>query len=386
MKSAPSLQQEQIRQERPGLSIDGPASFRIGCDVSIVIPMRNEEANVAPLCAELREVFGQTLPNSEVIIINDGSTDGTARELERVAQADPRFTIIELTRSFGQAAALGAGFRMSRGKVIIPMDGDLQNDPHDIPRLLAKLNEPPGYDIVSGWRKDRKDKWLSRRLPSLVANWIVRRFTRCYQIHDLGCMLKAYRREVLGDVHLYGEMHRFLPAICRWRGARLGEIVVNHRPRVAGKTKYNLKRTVKVLFDLLTVKFLGDYLTKPLYFFGKLALLVFAISFLSVGVAILEKFGYLTESGVPVHLNNNIFILFAMMTFITGIMFLMMGVVSELLIRIYHESQDRTPYKIRHLYGADPHPSSGATSGDDGTGSVSENSESLPAQFNDPRR
>jgi len=320
------------------------------CDVTIVIPVRNEEANVAPLCAELQEVMDEESMRYEVIIVDDGSTDGTAAALNAATQDDRRFTIVELYRSFGQSAALSCGFNMARGKIIVPMDGDLQNDPHDIPRLIAQLDSAPGYDVVSGWRKNRQDKRFTRRLPSRMANALVRRLTWCNEIHDFGCMIKAYRREALTDVHLYGEMHRFLPALCRWRGARLSELVVNHRPRVAGATKYSLKRTFKVLFDLLTVKFLGDYLTKPIYFFGKLAMLTLLISFSSIGIAFAQKFGYLTEYGVPVMLNNNIFILFAMMTFITAVMFLMVGVVSELLIRIYHESQDRPPFKIRHIF------------------------------------
>jgi glycosyltransferase involved in cell wall biosynthesis len=288
----------------------------------------------------------------EVIIVNDGSDDGTASELKKAIQNDPRFTVVELYTSFGQSAALSAGFHMARGKIIVPMDGDLQNDPHDIPKLIAQLDKPPGYDIVSGWRKNRQDKRFTRRFPSLVANALIRRLTWCNGIHDFGCMIKAYRREALSDVHLYGEMHRFLPALCHWRGARLSELVVNHRPRVAGTTKYGLKRTLKVLFDLLTVKFLGDYLTKPLYFFGKLAMLTMLISLLSVGVAVAQKFGYLTEYGVPVMLNNNIFVLFAMMMFITTGMLMMAGVISELLIRIYHESQNRPPYKVRQIIRA----------------------------------
>jgi glycosyltransferase involved in cell wall biosynthesis len=318
-------------------------------DVTVVIPMRNEEANVAPLCAELQEVMDKEPQRFEVIIINDGSTDGTADELTKATQDDPRFTVVELYRSFGQSAALSAGFHMARGKFIVPMDGDLQNDPRDIPKLIAHLETPPGYDVVSGWRKNRQDKRFTRRFPSLVANALIRRVTWCNDIHDFGCMIKAYRREALSDVQLYGEMHRFLPALCHWRGARLSELVVNHRPRVAGTTKYGLKRTVKVLFDLLTVKFLGDYLTKPLYFFGKLGMLTMLISFSSVGMAILQKFGYLTEQGIPVRLNNNIFVMFAMMMFISTGMLMMAGVIAELLIRIYHESQGRTPYKIRRI-------------------------------------
>jgi glycosyltransferase involved in cell wall biosynthesis len=311
--------------------------------------MRNEEANVAALCAELREVMDKEALRYEVIIVNDGSQDGTARELQEATQNDARFTVVEFTCGFGQSAALAAGFRMARGKIVVPMDGDRQNDPHDIPKLVAQLDDPPGYDVVSGWRKDRKDRLVSRRLPSRMANWLIRRLTWCDGIHDFGCTLKAYRRTALEDVHLYGEMHRFLPALCRWRGARLSEVVVNHRPRVAGETKYGLKRTFKVLFDLLTVKFLGDYLTKPLYFFGKLAIVSLFISFLSAGIAIVQKFGYLTEHGDSVRLNNNIFVLFAVMIFITAVMLVMMGVISELLIRIYHESQDRQPYKIRRI-------------------------------------
>jgi len=318
-------------------------------DVTVVIPMRNEEANAGSLCAELQEVTDKELLRYEVIIVNDGSTDGTAAALEMATQNDSRFTVVEFYRGFGQSAALAAGFSMARGNIIVPMDGDLQNDPRDIPRLIAQLEKAPGYDIVSGWRKNRQDKRFTRRFPSLVANALVRRLTWCNEVHDFGCTLKAYRREVLSDVHLYGEMHRFLPALCQWRGARISELVVNHRPRVAGKTKYGLKRILKVLFDLLTVKFLGDYLTKPIYFFGKLAMLTMLISFLSVGVAILQKFGYLTEQGVPVRLNSNIFILFAVMTFITTGMLMMAGLIAELLTRIYHESQGRTPYKVRKI-------------------------------------
>jgi glycosyltransferase involved in cell wall biosynthesis len=325
-----------------------PGSDRV--NVSIVIPLKNEEDNVAQLCTELRAVIDRERATYEVLFINDGSDDATAQRLASEIGDDPRFTVVEFARSFGQSAALSAGFHMARGQIIVPMDGDLQNDPHDIPKLIAQLDEPPGYDVVSGWRKNRQDKWFSRRLPSLIANALVRRLTWCDEIHDFGCMIKAYRREALADIHLYGEMHRFLPALCRWRGARLSELVVNHRPRVAGTSNYGLKRTVKVLFDLLTVKFLGDYLTKPLYFFGKLALLTTLVSFSSVGVAILQKFGYLTEHGAPIMLNNNIFILFALMMFITTGMLMMAGVISELLVRIYHESQNRAPYKIRQIF------------------------------------
>jgi len=319
-------------------------------DVSIVIPLYNEEDNIVELYHEIVAMIeADAARRYEIIIVDDGSSDQSVGRLTEAAAGDARLTIIELMKNFGQTAAMAAGFEQARGKVIVPMDGDRQNDPSDIPALVTKLDDPPGYDIVSGWRKSRQDKLFSRRLPSILANRLIRRLTWTREIHDFGCSMKAYRREVLSDVRLYGEMHRFLPAICKWRGARVTEQVVKHRPRVAGESKYGLKRTVKVLLDLVTVKFLGDYLTKPLYFFGKAAMVTMAMSFLSIIVAIVQKYGYLTEHGVPVNLNNNVLILFAMMTFLMAIMFVMIGVLSELLVRIYHEAQDRKPYKIRRL-------------------------------------
>lgn len=329
-------------------------------DLTVIIPMRNEELNVQPLYAELRAVLDEHFPHSEIIFIDDGSVDGTLDHLKRLAEDDPSITVVEFNRRFGQTAGLDAAFRLARGRIIVPMDGDLQNDPRDIPRLVAKLSEPPGWDIVSGWRKSRRDKFWSRRLPSVLANKLVRRLTRTPEIHDFGCTLKAYRCETLHDVRLYGEMHRFLPAICKWRGARVTEIVVNHRQRIAGETKYGLKRTIKVLLDLITVVFFGDYLTKPIYFFGKLTIALLGVTMLAGTVAVIQKFGYMTEHGQPVNLNDNIFVLFAAMTILMSIMFLMMGVISELLVRIYHESQDRTPYKIRRLIrGSAMSPSNG---------------------------
>lgn len=319
-------------------------------DVSIVVPLMNEEDNVARLCSELRSLMDQQDRRYEVIFINDGSTDATARRLAEEVASDSRFLVIEFRRNFGQSASMAAGFRHARGRVIVPMDGDLQNDPADIPRLVEALDEEPGWDVVAGWRKNRKDKWLSRKLPSLIANRIIRKLTWCDDIHDFGCTLKAFRRETLDGVRLYGEMHRFLPYLCRRQGARITERVVNHRPRVAGSTKYGLKRTFKVLLDLLTAKFLGDYSQKPMYFFGKLGGLTLMSAMAAVILAIVQKFGYLTEHGESVRFNNNIFILFAMMMFITTVILLMMGVVSELLIRIYFESQDRPPYRIRHIH------------------------------------
>jgi glycosyltransferase involved in cell wall biosynthesis len=319
-------------------------------DVSIVVPLYNEEDNVEPLYKEIAEVMDAESLRYEVIFIDDGSRDKTVNRMRAVAGSDPRVTLLEFTKNFGQTASTAAGIDHARGKVIVPMDGDLQNDPHDIPALVAKLDEDGDWDIVSGWRKNRQDKLLSRRLPSIMANRLIKKLTWTTEIHDFGCSMKAYRREVLTDVRLYGEMHRFLPAICKWRGARITEQIVNHRARVAGVSKYGLKRTVKVLLDLLTVKFLGDYLSKPIYFFGKIAMMAMAVSFLSLGWAILQKYGILTEHGQAVMLNDSVLVLFAMMTFLMCVIFLMIGVLAELMARVYHESQDRKPYKVRNTY------------------------------------
>ncbi|MFN3168339.1 MAG: glycosyltransferase family 2 protein [Phycisphaeraceae bacterium] len=323
--------------------------------VSIVIPVMNEEDNIVELYRELCEMMDQQADRYEVIFVDDGSSDHTIPRLTEAAQNDERITVIRFMKNFGQTAAMAAGFEAARGEVICPMDGDRQNDPADVPRLVAKLDEPADdigntWDIVSGWRKDRQDKMMSRRLPSIIANRIVKQMTWTTEIHDFGCSLKAYRKTVLEDVRLYGEMHRFIPAICKWRGARVTEEVVNHRPRVAGSSKYGLKRTIKVLLDLITVKFLGDYLAKPIYFFGKFSMIFMAIASVSMLIAIIQKFGWVTEHGEPVKLNDNVFVLFAMMTGLISVMLLMLGVLSELMARVYHESQDRRPYKVRSVF------------------------------------
>jgi glycosyltransferase involved in cell wall biosynthesis len=336
----------------------------VNFDVTIVCPLLNEEDNVVELYRQVSAVMDAQQPaRYEVIFVDDGSTDRTFERLSETAAGDERITIIQFTKRFGQTAGWAAAFEAARGRIIVPIDGDLQNDPNDIPRLVAKLDQPvPGaWDIVSGWRKNRHDKLLSRKFPSVVANKLIKKLTWTTEIHDFGCSLKAYRREVLEDVHLYGEMHRFLPAVCKWRGARITEEVVNHRPRTAGKSKYGLKRTVKVILDLITMKFMGDYLTKPIYFFGKLAMIMVLISFVAMGVAVLQKFNILTEHGQAVSLNSNIFVLFAMMSFLMAVMFVMIGVISELLVRIYHESQDRKPYKIRKQFHGGSTPTNSAT-------------------------
>lgn len=328
-------------------------NLREGVDVSIVVPLMNEEDSIVALYDEVVAVMDAESLSYEVIFVDDGSSDQTLARLSEASADDDRVSIVQFTKNFGQTAAMAAGFAYANGWVIVPIDGDGQNDPADIPRLVAKLDEGTGWDIVSGWRKDRKDKMMSRRLPSIIANRLVKQLTWTTEIHDFGCSLKAYRREVIEDVRLYGEMHRFLPAICKWRGARITEEVVNHRHRTAGVSKYGLKRTVKVLLDLVTVKFMGDYLAKPIYFFGKLAMAFMVIAFLAFALAVLNKFGILTEDGDAVNLNRNVFLLFAMMTGLISVMMLMMGVLSELMSRIYHESQDRRPYKVRRVIDAE---------------------------------
>ncbi len=319
--------------------------------VSVVVPLLNEEENVAALWDELREVAADWPFEAEFLFIDDGSTDRTLERLADHTSGDPRVTIVSFARRFGQTAAMAAGFARATGEVVVPMDADLQNDPRDIPMLVAALDEAPGFDVVSGWRKNRQDGFVLRRLPSILANKLICRLT-WLQLHDLGCSLKAYRREVLEGLTLYGEMHRFLPAICQWNGGRITERVVNHRPRTAGTSKYNLKRTFKVLLDLVTVKFLGDYLTKPLYFFGKLGAVIMLCSFAVLTFAVLQKFAiFHPEPGLP--LNRNILVHGSMMLFMLSFMMILMGVLAELLVRIYHESQGKAPYRIRRVIGGD---------------------------------
>ncbi len=325
-------------------------------DVSVVVPVFNEEGAAADLVAELLAVVNQEAERDlsyEVIFVSDGSRDETVERLLEAAAGDPRVTVVQLMRNFGQTAATAAGFDLARGAVVVPIDGDLQNDPADIPRLVDKLDEngeePGRWDVVSGWRRDRQDRLFSRRLPSIIANRLIKRLTWTREIHDFGCSLKAYRREILEDVTIYGEMHRFLPAICKWRGARITELEVNHRSRAFGKSKYGLKRTFKVLLDLLTVKFLGDYSTKPIYFFGKIAAASVVLLVAAMILAVVQKLGHLTEHGKPVMLNDNVMVLFALLMFVMTVLFLVMGVLAELMVRIYYESQDRTPYKIRSM-------------------------------------
>jgi glycosyltransferase involved in cell wall biosynthesis len=316
-------------------------------DLSIVIPLFNEQENVLPLHTRLSQSLHPLGLNYEIILVNDGSTDGTYAALRSVVDLDPRTKVINFRRNFGQTAAMMAGFDYARGRVIMPMDGDLQNDPADIPRLLAKLDE--GYDIVSGWRKDRQDKEFVRKLASRLANWLIARMTGV-KLHDSGCSLKAYRAEMLKGTRLYGEMHRFIPALANLMGARICEVPVTHHPRQFGKSKYGLRRTFKVLLDLMTVKFLADFSTKPLYMFGGIGGVLISLGVLAGAETLYEKWAW----GVYVH--NNPVILIAVFLATLGVNFIVMGLLAELIMRTYHESQGKPIYHVRETLNFEPSP------------------------------
>jgi glycosyltransferase involved in cell wall biosynthesis len=314
-------------------------------DVSVVIPFFNEEENVAPLLEELYGKLKSLGRPFEVIGVDDGSSDGTFARLGAFAARERTLRCIRFRRNFGQTAAMSAGIEVARGSVIVPMDGDLQNDPADIAGLLSTLDGPSStpasgrYDVVSGWRKNRKDKEFGRKLPSRLANRLISAISGV-SLHDYGCSLKAYRREVLQDVKLYGEMHRFIPIYASWHGARVTEMVVNHRMRHAGHSKYGLSRTGKVILDLLVVKFLVSYTTKPIYLFGGFGLLSLLASFAAFLASLAYKlFGSKDLVQTPLPLLG---VLFALV----GILSLLMGLLAELLVRTYYESQGKRPYVI----------------------------------------
>jgi glycosyltransferase involved in cell wall biosynthesis len=309
--------------------------------VSIVIPCFDEEETVARLVAALDDAVKKLEAAgrpTEVIVVDDGSSDDTFPRLRAAAATRAWLRLVRFRRNFGQTAAMAAGFDRARGPYVVPMDADLQNDPEDITLLLARLEE--GYDIVSGWRKNRRDKALTRRLPSTIANWLIGRVTGV-RLHDYGCTLKAYRREVLAPVRLYGEMHRFIPVYAKWSGARITEQVVRHHARKEGKSKYGLARTLKVLLDLMTVKFLGDYSTKPLYLFGFWGFVCIIFGVLSGSVVLIEKYINTTN-----YAHRNPLLLLAVMLFVVGMQLIGMGLVAELLVRTYHESQHKAVYLV----------------------------------------
>lgn len=313
-------------------------------DLSIVIPVFNEVMNVVELHEGLSAVLDAIPQKSEIIFVDDGSSDGTYESLREIQRVDPRVWIVRLRRNFGQSAAFSAGFDHSRGAVIVTMDGDLQNDPRDIPELLKKIDE--GFDIVSGWRIHRKDLFLTRRLPSMAANALISRVTGV-SLHDYGCSLKAYRREIIKNIHLYGELHRFIPALASWMGVRVAEVPVNHFPRKHGRSKYGLSRTIKVFLDLITVKFLLDFATRPLQIFGLAGVLSFVVGTALAMYLTIERLFF------GVGLSNRPILLLAILLIMLGVQLIVMGLLGELIVRTYHESQDKPIYKVRSVVGAD---------------------------------
>lgn len=309
--------------------------------VSIIVPIFNERENLAAFISALTQALEPTGEDYEVLLVDDGSTDGSAEFLSSLPDQDPRIRVIQFRRNFGQTAAMAAGFDYAKGSILIPTDADLQNDPMDIPAILAKLRE--GYDVVSCWRKNRQDRWLTRKLPSKLANRLIS-YISGVSLHDYGCTLKGYRREVVEHIKLYGEMHRFIPVYASWAGARVAEIPVRHHPRRFGSSKYGLSRTFKVLLDLITVKMLGSYSTKPMYFFGGVGLVACAGGLFFALFTLYDKF----FNSVKAH--NNPLLLLSVFLFIVGIQFMLMGVVAELQIRTYFESQGKTPYIVRRIH------------------------------------
>jgi glycosyltransferase involved in cell wall biosynthesis len=317
---------------------DGRAEEVLG--LSVVVPLLNEEENAAELVDRISASLRRTGRTYEIICVDDGSTDRTADVLRAKRGEEPRLVVIRFRRNFGQTAALMAGFQEARGEIILTMDGDLQNDPDDIPVLLATLED--GHDIVSGWRKERKDTFINRRLPSIIANRLISSLTGV-KLHDYGCSLKAFRRDVAKHLKLYGEMHRFIPAIASWMGVSVAEVVVRHHPRRAGKSKYGISRTVRVLLDLITIKFILDFSTKPIQIFGLIGLLSMTAG---GGIAL-----WLTYQKFFHHmaLSNRPILLLAILLVFIGVQFITMGLLAEIQTRIYHETSDKSIYVVKEI-------------------------------------
>jgi glycosyltransferase involved in cell wall biosynthesis len=314
--------------------------------LSIVIPLKDERENVRPMADRVRAALGASLA-WELIFVDDGSMDGTFAELEALSLSDSRIKIVRLRRNFGQSAATQAGLDAAEGDVLATLDGDLQNDPADLPMMVARLEE--GYDAVLGQRAHRQDKLLLRKVPSLTANWLIRKVLGI-PFKDFGCTLRVMRREVADGLELYGEMHRFITALIMQQGARVTQIPVRHHPRTAGVSKYNLTRSVRVMLDLMTVKFLGSYQTRPMHVFGSLGLGCMIMGFFSVLISLVMKY-----AGGPGMTANPLF-LFGAVAGLTGVQFLSLGLVGEVLTRVYFESQGKRPYVVRERRNLDANP------------------------------
>lgn len=315
-------------------------------DLSIIIPCFNEVESLPHLCREIDEVLAPTDYRAEAILVDDGSNDGSQKLYPELSQKYPWLRVILLKRNFGQTAAMMAGIDAARGEILVPMDADLQNDPADIPRLLAKMSE--GYQVVSGWRKNRQDKMLSRRLPSIIANKLIAWISRV-KLHDLGCTLKAYHRDTLEDVILYGEMHRFIPIYASWTGAKVAELEVNHRSRQHGVSKYGLSRTFKVVLDLVTVKFLGGWAQKPIHFFGLPGIFLGVLGFGLAGFLSVRKIFF------GLQLSKSPMLLLAVLMMLMGFMMVMLGLLAEIVVRTYHESQGKKTYRVLKEISAPRH-------------------------------
>lgn len=319
-------------------------------DLSVVVPVYNEEESIHTLVQAVHSALIQLQRSYEILLIDDGSTDRTWQCMTELAQKVPHLKVIRFRRNFGQTAAMSAGFKESQGDIIITLDADLQNDPADIPLLLQKIDE--GYDVVSGWRKDRKDPFLNRRLPSLIANALISRITGV-ALHDYGCTLKAYRREIAGNLRLYGEMHRFIPALASWVGGRIAEVPVSHHPRRFGTSKYGISRTLRVTLDLMTVKFLMRYSTHPIQIFGKIGLLFGLPGFLMLALMVFAHVGYNlgfeSLADLVQMVKRPSWVITPFMLVLFFLQFISMGLLAEIQIRTYHESQGKATYVIREI-------------------------------------
>lgn len=346
------------------LSEGGPLSSPL-LDLSVVAPIYNEEGSIPHLLAELHQALDGTGLSFEIVLVDDGSRDRSSDILVAAAQLDPHLCVICFRRNFGQTAALQAGLDAARGKRIVLMDADLQNDPNDIPRMLAKLDE--GYDLVAGWRRHRKDAFLNRRLPSIIANRVISLTTRV-KLHDYGCTLKAMTREVAKELRLYGEMHRFIPAVANWIGVRVAELEVNHRARQFGHTKYGIGRTVRVILDLITVRFMQSYLVRPMQVFGFAGFTSGVAGFLCCMWLAFRKLAYNEDIG------NRPLLMLGVLLIVVGVQLVSLGLVADVLSRTYHESQNKPPYHVRSIVRA---PVSALRDGDPNLNKVAQPSSSI---------
>ncbi len=307
--------------------------------ISVVVPVYNEKDNVRLLYEKIKKVMVKNGYDHEIIFVDDGSTDGTFDVLKEIAEKDKRFKVIRFRRNFGQTAAMAAGFDYAHGDIVVSMDGDLQNDPEDIPKLLEKIEE--GYDVVSGWRKERQDE-PKRVFLSKVANKLISKITKV-ELHDYGCSLKAYRADIAKNLHMYGEMHRFIPALANIYGAKIAEIPVRHHPRKFGRSKYNLSRTFRVIVDLILVYFMQKFMTRPMHFFGIIGFFLAFLGFLIDGYLAVEKLFF------GMNIGHRPLLLLGVLLILTGVNLLGIGIISEILTRIYYESQNKKIYTIKTI-------------------------------------